>query len=119
MFNQTWENDSLCRSLSKAVAECCKLEGNSRAFGELKAVAPLCGFLTSKEPKVVREATKALSALSEDARNRITIHQCGVVPVSCLILKLGTKCSNNYIYIQKTMFISLYAVVVQQCKVQL
>lgn len=91
---RSWEHDALRRSLARAMGECCKLEGNSRVFGELKAVAPLCTYLTSKEPRVVREATKALAALSEDPRNCVTMHQCGVVPVSLTWRSILRMCAS-------------------------
>ncbi|CAG7823011.1 unnamed protein product [Allacma fusca] len=74
------DNDLLRRCLATAIAECCKLDRNSGEFGRRKAVSPICSYLSSSDPLVHRAAAKALCALSSDARNCITIHQCGVVP---------------------------------------
>ncbi|ODM98597.1 Armadillo repeat-containing protein 4 [Orchesella cincta] len=73
-------DDQLRRCLASAIAECCNYKNNSTDFGRRKAVSPLCCYLTSEDTLVHRAAAKALAALSSDARNCITMHQCGVVP---------------------------------------
>lgn len=73
-------DDMLRQSLASAIAECCKYKHNASEFGRRKAVSPLCSYLTSEDPLVHRAAAQALSELSVDHRNCITMHQCGVVP---------------------------------------
>ncbi|CAL8113505.1 unnamed protein product [Orchesella dallaii] len=76
----TAKDDELRECLATAIARCCPWKDNCSEFGKLKAVAPICGYLSSPSPKVHRAAAKALHALSADSRNCVTIHQCGVVP---------------------------------------
>jgi len=80
IFKPTAKDDELRECLATAIARCCPWKDNCSEFGQLKAVAPVCGYLSSPSPKVHRAAAKALHALSADSRNCVTIHQCGVVP---------------------------------------
>ena len=55
---------------------------NRVAFGETKAVAPLVSYLQSPDPLVHRATACALTQLSKDPDNCITMHEAGVVQVS-------------------------------------
>ena len=63
----------------KAIGQCCSYASNRVAFGQANAVAPLVRYLKSKDPLVHRATANALSQLSMDPDNCITMHNNDVV----------------------------------------
>lgn len=80
--------------LASAIANCCCWSNNCHEFGRLGAVTPLVGYMSSKEKRVHRTTALALSQLSQDPANCITLHQSGVVHVS----KFTAVSINSHIY---------------------
>jgi len=72
-------DDRLRSHLADAICECCSWGHNRVAFGETFAVAPLVKYLTSEDILVHEATAKALSQLSRDADNCITMHEVSVV----------------------------------------
>jgi len=81
--------DRLRHRLAEAIAECCKWGNNRIAFGKEKAVAPLVGYLKSKDTNVHKATAQALFQLSRDPQNCITMHEAGVVKY--LLKMVGSK----------------------------
>jgi len=79
------EKDKLRQHLAEAIAQCCKWGNNRIAFGKEKAVAPLVGYLKSKDLNVHRSTAQALYQLSRNPENCITMHENNVVK---LLLKM-------------------------------
>lgn len=90
------ENEFLQEHLASAIANCCSWGKNCFEFGRLGAVSPLVDFLHNGNDRVQCTTIEALSHLSTDPFNCITLHQSGVVPVSSLYqfshLTLTTGC---------------------------
>lgn len=78
------ENEFLQEHLASAIANCCSWGKNCFEFGRLGAVSPLVDFLHNGNDRVQCTTIEALSHLSTDPFNCITLHQSGVVPVSLL-----------------------------------
>ena len=72
-------DDRLRCQLAKAIGQCCSYASNRVAFGQANAVAPLVRYLKSKDPLVHRATANALSQLSMDPDNCITMHNNDVV----------------------------------------
>eukprot|EP00040_Diaphanoeca_grandis_P019332 m.102037 g.102037 ORF g.102037 m.102037 type:complete len:987 (-) comp27376_c1_seq1:97-3057(-) len=72
-------DDRLRSHLADAICQCCSWGHNRVAFGEAFAVAPLVKYLSSEDPLVHEATAKALSQLSRDADNCITMHEASVV----------------------------------------
>lgn len=106
------ENEFLQEHLASAIANCCSWGKNCFEFGRLGAVSPLVDFLHNGNDKVQCTTIEALSHLSTDPFNCITLHQSGVVPVSSLYkfshLTLTTGCSFLQIWIKNTPLCVLY-----------
>ena len=73
------EDEKLRRYLAEAIAQCCRWGKNKQTFGKEGAVAPLVGYLHSKNPDVQRSTARALYELSFDPDNCITMHNAGAV----------------------------------------
>lgn len=86
------EDDVLREHLASAIANCCCWSNNCYEFGRLGAVTPLVGYMSSKEKKVHRTTALALSQLSRDPANCVTLHQSGVVPVSNQLIFIQLIC---------------------------
>lgn len=83
------KNDRLREHLASAIAQCCTWGNNRVAFGNQKAVAPVVGYLDSKELDVHRSTARALYQLSRDPKNCITMHESGAV--QRLLKMVGSK----------------------------
>lgn len=83
MFSSPQTDDRLRRHLAEAISHCCMWGSNRASFGEAGAVASLVRYLKSKERPVHQSAAMALYQLSKDPNNCITMHEKGVVKVSC------------------------------------
>lgn len=62
---------------------------NRASFGEAGAVAPLVRYLKSRDSEVHQSTAMALYQLSKDPNNCITMHEKGVVKVSCRTIVPG------------------------------
>lgn len=80
------ENEFLQEHLASAIANCCSWGKNCFEFGRLGAVTPLVDFLHKSNDRVQCTTIEALSHLSTDPFNCITLHQSGVVSVSLNLL---------------------------------
>lgn len=86
--------------MAEAIAQCCRWGKNKQTFGQQGAVAPLVGYLRSKNAEVQRSTARALYELSFDPDNCITMHNAGAVA-----LLLGTFWSSvlpNYLKVFST-----------------
>lgn len=66
-------DDMLRENLAAAIASCAPYGSNTQEFG--RTVAPIVGYLVSKNPRVHRTTAMALQRLSVDPQNCITMHQ--------------------------------------------
>ncbi|XP_055299330.1 armadillo repeat-containing protein gudu [Sitodiplosis mosellana] len=82
-------DDMLRENLAAAIANCAPYGTNTQELGRLKIVAPIVGYMVSKNPRVHRTTAMALQRLSVDPQNCITMHQSGVVPF--LLETVGSK----------------------------
>lgn len=71
-------DDMLRENLAAAIASCAPYGTNTQELGRLKTVAPIVGYLVSKNPRVHRTTAMALQRLSVDPQNCITMHQVRV-----------------------------------------
>lgn len=83
LFSSTQTDDRLRRHLAEAIAHCCMWGSNRASFGEAGAVAPLVRYLKSTDSSIHQATAHALLQLSKEPNNCITMHQNGVVKVSC------------------------------------
>lgn len=65
----------LRESLAAAIASCAPYGKNTQELGRLRTVAPIVGYMVSKNPRVHRTTAMALQRLSVDPQNCITMHQ--------------------------------------------
>ncbi|KAG8253977.1 hypothetical protein J6590_017358 [Homalodisca vitripennis] len=77
----TADNEFLQEHLASAIANCCNWGKNCFEFGRLEAVTPLMNFLYDGNDRVQATTIEALSQLSTDPFNCITLHQSQVVPL--------------------------------------
>lgn len=90
IFQIVFTSDDLLReNLAAAIASCAPYSTNTQELGRLRTVAPIVGYMVSKNPKVHRTTAMALQKLSVDPQNCITMHQSGVVPF--LLETVGSK----------------------------
>lgn len=68
-------------NLTLAIAYCCEWGDNSSEFGKLKTVAPLVGYMNSKNKAVLKGVCIAMYHLSKDPINCVTMHNCGIIKV--------------------------------------
>lgn len=88
-FSVYTSDDLLRENLAAAIASCAPYSTNTQELGRLRTVAPIVGYMVSKNPKVHRTTAMALQKLSVDPQNCITMHQSGVVPF--LLETVGSK----------------------------
>lgn len=76
-FCQTvFTNDDVLReNLAAAIASCAPYGKNTQELGRLRCVAPIVGYMVSKNARVHRTTAMALQRLSVDPQNCITMHQ--------------------------------------------
>lgn len=65
----------LRENLAAAIASCAPYGTNTQELGRLRTVAPIVGYMVSKNPRVHRTTAMALQRLSVDPQNCITMHQ--------------------------------------------
>lgn len=68
-------DDMLRENLAAAIASCAPYGSNTQELGRLRTVAPIVGYMVSKNPRVHRTTAMALQRLSVDPQNCITMHQ--------------------------------------------
>ncbi|KAK2589161.1 hypothetical protein KPH14_001979 [Odynerus spinipes] len=73
------DNEELRANLTLAIAYCCEWNTNSYEFGKLNAVAPLIGYMTSKNKDVLKGVCIAMYHLSKEPMNCVTMHSCGII----------------------------------------
>ncbi|KAF7415190.1 hypothetical protein HZH68_003679 [Vespula germanica] len=73
------ENEDLRANLTLAIAYCCEWGDNSSEFGKLRTVAPLVGYMNSKNKSVLKGVCIAMYHLSKDPINCVTMHNCGII----------------------------------------
>ncbi|KAI4496970.1 hypothetical protein M0802_007918 [Mischocyttarus mexicanus] len=73
------ENEDLRANLTLAIAYCCEWGENSAEFGKLNAVAPLVGYMNSKNKNVLKGVCIAMYHLSKDPMNCVKMHSCGII----------------------------------------
>lgn len=83
MFSSSQTDNRLRHHLAEAIGHCCTWGSNRVSFGDAGAVAPLVGYLKSRDKAVHNSTVRALYQLSKDPNNCITMHREGVVKVSC------------------------------------
>lgn len=65
----------LRENLAAAIASCAPYATNTQELGRLRTVAPIVGYMVSKNSNVHRTTAMALQRLSVDPQNCITMHQ--------------------------------------------
>lgn len=82
-FTQTvfTSDDMLRENLAAAIASCAPYRTNTQELGRLKTVAPIVGYMVSKNPRVHRTTAQALQRLSVDPSNCITMHQVSKIDI--------------------------------------
>ncbi|XP_035743717.1 armadillo repeat-containing protein gudu-like isoform X2 [Vespa mandarinia] len=73
------ENEDLRANLTLAIAYCCEWDDNSSEFGKLKIIAPLVGYMNTKNQVVLKGVCIAMYHLSKDPMNCVTMHSCGII----------------------------------------
>ncbi|XP_047343609.1 outer dynein arm-docking complex subunit 2 isoform X2 [Vespa velutina] len=73
------ENEDLRANLTLAIAYCCEWDDNSSEFGKHKIIAPLVGYMNTKNKVVLKGVCIAMYHLSKDAMNCVTMHSCGII----------------------------------------
>ncbi|XP_046832471.1 armadillo repeat-containing protein gudu isoform X2 [Vespa crabro] len=73
------ENEDLRANLTLAIAYCCEWNDNSSEFGKLKIIAPLVGYMNTKNKVVLKGVCIAMYHLSKDPMNCVTMHSCGII----------------------------------------
>lgn len=99
MFCSSQTDIRLRHHLAEAIGHCCTWGSNRVSFGDAGAVAPLVGYLKSKDKAVHKSTVMALYQLSKDPNNCITMHREGVVKVSWSEAVLLTPCFTVSVYI--------------------
>lgn len=90
-------DDMLRENLAAAIASCAPFGKNTQELGRLRTVAPIVGYLTSKNPNVHRTTAMALQELSVDPQNCITMHQ--VMMTACRYIKNYRKLRNSFLFL--------------------
>lgn len=85
-FTVFTSDDMLRENLAAAIASCAPYGTNTQELGRLRTVAPIVGYMISKNPRVHRTTAMALQRLSVDPQNCITMHQVRVGFISQLFL---------------------------------
>lgn len=85
----------LRENLSAAIASCAPYGTNTQELGRLKTVAPIVGYMVSKNPRVHRTTAMALQRLSVDPQNCITMHQVSYLLKNNFSFKIDTLLLRN------------------------